>query len=127
MKSPKVVLIDDEVEVCEILAISLTARGFDVAVAHNGEEGLKLIQQFKPAIAVIDIQMPRVNGYELIVQLHRMPELSKMKIIVMTSLAGSGDAADKNWAENLGVDGFLPKPFLPSDLADHISQILNPA
>ena len=127
MKSPKVVLIDDEVEVCEILTISLTARGYNVAMAHNGEDGLKLIKQFKPDVAVIDIQMPCVNGYELIVQLHKMPELSDMKIIVMTSLAGNGDTSDKNWADNLGVDSFLPKPFPPSDLADLINQLLNPA
>ena len=125
MKSPKVVLVDDEVEVCEILNISLTARGYDVAMAHNGEDGLKLIERVKPAVAVLDIQMPRVNGYELIIQLHKMPALSGMKIIVMTSLAGNGATSDKNWAENIGVDAFLPKPFPPSDLADCISRVLN--
>ena len=124
MAAPKVVIVDDEEDICEILSIALTARGFDVATANDGVEGLKLIRRTRPAVAVVDIQMPRMNGYDLILRLSEDPSMSGTRVIVATSLTQDGSKSDDTWSNSLGVSGFMTKPFNPSDLADCIDRIL---
>ncbi len=121
---PLVVVVDDEEDICEMIAVGLRAAGYEVAVAHDGEEGLELIRSRRPALLVLDIKMPRMNGYEVLTHLQQDPALASLPVFVITSLTSDdipGETAsmsDEEWARRLGVRRFFSKPFPAETIAD---------
>ena len=107
----KIVVVDDEADIVRLLQVALTARGHEVHTASDGVEGLELIRKVRPALAVVDILMPRMNGYELVKAVRDDPELAPTKIVVATSLTEGSEKSDKEWAKSMQVSGFLTKPF----------------
>lgn len=82
----KVCIIDDDANIREIYLTKFNQEGFDVSLAVNGEEGLRVIREVRPDIILLDLQMPVMSGVEVLEKLHEDEELSKIPVIVLTNI-----------------------------------------
>lgn len=115
---PKVLLVDDDIELVEMLKEYLEQDGFDVTSAHNGADGLALAAGGEYAIAVLDVMMPRMQGMETLRQLRAR---SQMPVLMLTA---KGDDADRILGLELGADDYVSKPCTPRELSARIRAIL---
>src|SRR4030065_206548 len=114
MKQFKVLLVDDEVHILNFLQTKLKVSGYDVLTARNGNEAIEQAQGQEPDLIVLDIVMPKMDGFETLKQLHT---LSTAPVII---LSARGTDADKIKGLSLGADDYLPKPFNPDELIARI-------
>ncbi|MDO6386226.1 MULTISPECIES: response regulator [unclassified Uliginosibacterium] len=117
----KVLLVDDDTELCALQAEYLRAEGFEVAVEHDGERGAVAALSGTHAIVVLDVMMPRVNGVEA---LRRIRQSSSIPVIMLTA---RGDDIDRVLGLELGADDYVPKPCTPRELVARIRAILRRA
>ena len=82
----KVCIVDDDSDLRDIYLMKFNQEGFDVSVAVNGEEGMRLIREKKPDIILLDLQMPVKNGVEVLTELNADEELSRIPVIVLTNI-----------------------------------------
>lgn len=125
-QGPLVAIIEDEQDLVHILKFSLERAGYAVITADNGETGLELVRQRRPALIVLDIKMPRMNGYQVLAQLNQDAELSSTPVIVITSVTSEENISDEEWARKLEVARFLTKPFEPEAFVEIVKQVLAP-
>jgi two-component system response regulator AdeR len=116
----QVVIVDDEEDLCHCMRMALEHNEIICADAHDGEAGLALIRELQPQLVLLDIKMPRKNGYQVLAEMQRDPTLAAMPVIVMTSLGEDADKTDEQWAQSLGVCEFISKPFNPEEVADRV-------
>ncbi len=102
----KVLLVEDDNNLREIYEARLTAEGYDIVTAQNGEEALSVAKQQKPDLVISDVMMPRISGFEMLDILRNTDELRSTKVIMLTAL---GQAEDRGRADNLGADKYLVK------------------
>jgi two-component system, chemotaxis family, chemotaxis protein CheY len=81
----KICIVDDDISLIEIYKIKLEEDGFDVITAEDGEQGLVAIKQEKPDLALVDLNMPNKNGIEMMEEIRRDKDLSRIKIIILTN------------------------------------------
>ena len=103
----RVVVVDDNQDAAETLAMALEASGCEVAVAHSAAHALELVPAVRPAVALLDIGLPDMNGYELARRLRQLPEGGSIKLIATT---GWGQQKDRERAFEAGFDHHLTKP-----------------
>ena len=103
-----VVLVDDEPNIRETVAFILEAEGVDVFTANDGEAGLELVYSKRPKVVLLDVMMPRMDGYEVCRRLRSMPDLASIYVVVLTA---KGRKADELQAMEVGADLYLSKPF----------------
>lgn len=125
MPAKRVLIIDDEAQLQELLTIAFTSRDYKVFTASNGEEGLKLASSKKPDIIVLDIKMPRLNGYEFLSRIRKDEHLRETPIIVFTSLTEDSNRSDEEWANSLEVADFVSKPVEPLGLVERVERVLS--
>jgi len=114
----RVLLIDDDVELLDMLGEYLQQEGFDATAVHDGENGVKEALSGSYAIAVLDVMMPRMNGLET---LRRIRAKSQMPVLMLTA---RGDDTDRIVGLELGADDYVPKPCTPRELTARIRAIL---
>jgi diguanylate cyclase (GGDEF)-like protein len=114
----KILVVDDDPIVRELVSESLTTEGLSVIFAPDGQEGLRLARQEKPDLVLLDVRMPRMDGLELCRQLRRGFLTSTIPIIMLTSLNGT---ADKIEGMHVGADDYVTKPFDPQELIARVS------
>lgn len=102
----KLLLVEDDNNLREIYEARLTAEGYDIVTAQNGEEALSVAKQHKPDLIISDVMMPRISGFEMLDILRNTDELKNTKVIMLTAL---GQAEDRGRADNLGADKYLVK------------------
>jgi two-component system, OmpR family, alkaline phosphatase synthesis response regulator PhoP len=122
----KVLVIDDEPGIIEIVEANLEGDGFEVISASNGKEGLEKIKQEAPELVVLDVMMPEMDGWEVLRNLERDPETAGLPVIMLTA-----KAADEDYIYGLeeGAVEYITKPFLPQELVNRIKitlMVLNP-
>ncbi len=100
----RVLLVDDDVKLCEMLAEYLNREGFDVDAAHDGESGAQLSLSGKYDVVVLDVMLPKLNGFEA---LQRIRAESKIPVLMLTA---RGDDVDRIVGLEMGSDDYLPKP-----------------
>jgi two-component system response regulator RegA len=105
MTTPQLLLVDDDLTYCEVLARALTKRGFQVQVAHHVEQALHLAELTPPHYAVVDLRMPGPSGLELVAALRALN--SDIRIVVLTGYASIATAVE---AIKLGATHYLTKP-----------------
>ncbi len=103
---PKVLVIQDDKFLAKIYQLKLPKEGFDVTLAHNGEEGLALMREQKPDIILLDLIMPIMDGFTVLERMHADPELKTIKVLVTTNLA---QEEDQRRCLALGAIGFVVK------------------
>ncbi len=114
----RVLIVEDNPEARGMLAKTLRLKGFDVAVAADGQAALEQFHNFQPDVAVIDIGLPVMDGYTLARQIRRIAKFDKTKLIALT---GYGQASDKCNSSQAGFDAHLVKPLNHGDLYQLIS------
>jgi CheY-like chemotaxis protein len=102
----KVLLVEDDNNLREIYQARLTAEGYDIVAAQNGEEALVVAKQNKPDLIISDVMMPRISGFEMLDILRNTEQLKHTKVIMLTAL---GQAEDQKRADTLGADKYLVK------------------
>jgi two-component system OmpR family response regulator len=117
----KILLIDDDIELVEMLKEYIDVEGFTVNTAHDGETGLNLLQAQPFDLVVLDVMMPKLNGIET---LRTIRQTSNMPVIMLTA---KGDDADRIVGLELGADDYVAKPCTPRELVARIRAILRRA
>jgi two-component system, OmpR family, KDP operon response regulator KdpE len=110
MENRKILVIDDDPALCQLLKMAFSRAGAEVIAANDGQEGLTLLQNDRPDLVILDIQMPHMTGWEACRQIR---ELSKIPIIMLTALRSDADVIRGLEA---GADDFVSKPFSPAVL-----------
>ncbi len=119
----RVVCVEDEPEMIDLIRLILSRKGYEVFGANGGVEALKVIKEVKPHLILLDLMMPDVDGWEVYQQLKATPEVSDTPVIVVTAKAQS---IDKVLGLHIAkVDDYISKPFSPQELIDSISQVLS--
>lgn len=115
----KIMLADDERSLCDALEIILKDAGYEVCIAHDGKEAVKVFQQERPDLAVLDVMMPWLDGFEVC---ERVREASPDVPVLM--LSAKGDIVDKKTGFKSGADDYLVKPFNDEELVLRIEALL---
>lgn len=123
MKINRLLIAEDDTDIQKVIRMSLRVRGVaDVLVTENGEECLEVAGQSKPDVILLDVMMPKLDGYETCRRLKANPETSSIPVIFLTAKAQHYEV--KQGLEAGGL-GYLIKPFDPMTLHDQIVSILN--
>ena len=116
----KVLIVDDEPNIVVSLQFLMKKAGFDTAVARDGDEALTAVERFRPDLVLLDVMMPRRDGYEVCQQL-RGSGWTDLKIVMLTA---KGREAEVNKGLALGADAYVTKPFSTSELVDTVTRLL---
>lgn len=112
--SKKVLLCDDEIHIVRAAEIRLSQAGFEVRIAHDGQEAWEAILEDQPDVVVTDLQMPRVDGFELIRRIRANAATKDMPVLMLT--AKGFELAREEVMEKWGISSVLSKPFSPREL-----------
>jgi DNA-binding response OmpR family regulator len=121
-KSPgkRILLVDDDVEIIESLKVALTAKGYEILIARDGNQGLAMAERENPALVILDMMMPKRSGF-LVLEKLRRTQKDPMRVIMITANEGS---RHKAYAEMLGVDDYIRKPFAMDRLIESVERLL---
>jgi two-component system cell cycle response regulator DivK len=117
----RILVVEDNEANFELLTHLLKAFGYSVLTAWDGEEGWEVARREAPDLILCDLQMPKVDGYELLRRLRLDPNLSAHPVIAVTAYSMRGDR-DKVLAS--GFDGYIPKPIVPEEFAGQVEHFL---
>jgi two-component system alkaline phosphatase synthesis response regulator PhoP len=122
----KILVADDEVDIRNLVKIILEKNNYQVTVAANGVEALEKAENELPDLILLDVVMPAKTGWEVCKILKSNDKTKHIPIIIFTALSVMiGDKASRNYAEEAGADGYLPKPFNTEELLAQIKKHLN--
>src|SRR5215210_4851195 len=113
-----VLVIDDDVGLCELVAEYLEPDGYSVEAVHDGETGVERALSGDHVLAVLDFMLPGINGFEV---LRRIRARSRLPVVMLTA---RGDDVDRIIGLEIGADDYLPKPFNPRELVARINAVL---
>jgi diguanylate cyclase (GGDEF)-like protein len=116
-----ILVVDDDHDIARFVEVNLQLHGFEVLVAHDGEQALAIVHDRKPDLAVVDVRMPRVDGLELTRRLRADPMTAALPIILLTA---KGLSVDKVVGLTAGADDYLVKPFDTSELVARVRSTL---
>jgi two-component system response regulator VicR len=118
----KVLCIEDEPEMIDLIKLILERKGFEVVGAVGGAEGLEVIRREKPDLILLDLMMPEVDGWEVFRQIRADEQLKPIPVIVVTAKAQS---IDKVLGLHIAkVDDYVTKPFGPQELLNSVNKVL---
>lgn len=118
----KILIIEDEEHLREMYKIKFVLEGFEVITAKDGEKGLALAKSEKPDLVLLDIIMPKINGFEVLEKIREDKSTKKMHVYILSNL-GQDDEIERS--KELGADGFFVKANLtPTQLAEKIKKII---
>ncbi len=118
----RVVCVEDEPEMIDLIRLILSRKGFEVIGANGGKQGLKTIRDQKPDLVLLDLMMPDMDGWEVYQQMKADKEIASIPVIVVTAKAQS---IDKVLGLHIAkVDDYISKPFSPQELLDSVDQVL---
>ena len=120
--SAVILIVEDQEDNRKILRDLLTSRGYTTLEATDGQTGIRLAREHRPALILMDIQLPGIDGYEATRQIKADPNLSGIPLIAVTSYALSGDS-QKAFAA--GCDAYIAKPYSPRQLLAKVQEFLD--
>jgi len=116
----RILLVDDDIEIIESIKIALQAKGYEVLIARDGNQGLAMAERENPSLVILDMMMPKRSGF-LVLEKLRRTQKDPMRVIMITANEGS---RHKAYAEMLGVDDYLRKPFAMDRLLESVERLL---
>jgi two-component system phosphate regulon response regulator PhoB len=117
----RVLVVDDEPDVVDLVAYHLAKSGYSVSTATSGPEGLAVAQRDKPSIIVLDLMLPGLSGFEVMRELRGDPATARMAVLMLTARATE---SDRIRGLTVGADDYLTKPFSPQELVLRVGAIL---
>lgn len=121
MKRSKVVVIEDEPDIVEVMSYNLKREGFQVASAMRGDEGLNLVRNQSPALVILDLMLPGMDGLSVCQQMKSDPITRDIPIIIVSA---KGEESDVVIGLGMGADDYLGKPFGPRELLARVKAVL---
>jgi len=114
---PKILLIENDQFLYKILAVKLKRAGFDIFLAADGEEGIKKVKEVKPNLVLLDLILPKINGFAVLSEIKKIPGLKKIPVVILTNLCQKCDiekgmklgAKDYLFASNLSLSEIVEK------------------
>jgi len=119
-----ILVVDDDPDIARFVEVNLRSAGYDVAVASDGEEALERAAELRPDLVLLDVMMPRLDGFEVAQRLRKNPQTANTSIIMLTAKALS---ADKVTGLQSGADDYIIKPFDPIELLARVKGTLRRA
>jgi diguanylate cyclase (GGDEF)-like protein len=119
-----ILVVDDDPDIARFVEVNLRSAGYDVSVASDGEEALEKAATLRPDLVLLDVMMPRIDGFEVAQRLRRNPQTSNTSIIMLTAKALS---TDKVLGLTAGADDYIIKPFDPIELLARVKGTLRRA
>ena len=121
MYQGKILVVDDEVYILHILDFILGAENYDVITATNGEQALQKVREEKPDLVILDIMMPKLDGYETCRLIKKDPATKMIPVILLTA---KGREVDQKLGHEVGASDYMTKPFSPTKLIERVQAIL---
>jgi DNA-binding response OmpR family regulator len=119
--APLVLCADDDEDILSLVSLRLRRAGFEVETAADGDEAVTIARARRPALAVLDVMMPKRTGYEVLAELRADETLREMKVILLSARVQEGDVAR---GMDAGADAYLAKPFKAQDLVSTVQELL---
>ena len=116
----RVLIVDDDRHIIESLSFGLQREGFSVAAALDGEAAMQRLRSDPPDLVILDVMLPRMNGFEVLKALRADAALQAMPVIVLTA---KGQKQDRRLAEAIGVEGFMTKPFSNQEVVEAVRRV----
>ncbi len=120
MSKAKILLVDDEVDLVETVKFRLQINDYDVITAFDGEEGFRKAKSENPDLIILDLRLPKMNGWEICSKLKKDPQYRDIPILLFTASVNEDEEYLK-----LGADDCLRKPFEPAELLKQLQRLLN--
>jgi DNA-binding response OmpR family regulator len=117
----RVLIADDEPNIVASLEFLMEQAGYEVRVAGNGEDALQALPEFQPDLVLLDVMMPKRNGYEVLQAIREDPALQHIKIVMLTA---KGRDVDMEKGLGLGADAYVTKPFATRELVARVRDLL---
>ena len=121
MKTDKIVVIEDEEDILEVIAYNLKREGYDVTTSTSGEDGLTKIERFAPNLVILDLMLPEIDGLDLCRKLKSDPVTQSIPVIMVTA---KGEESDVVLGLGMGADDYVVKPFSPKELVARVKAVL---
>lgn len=118
MDNKKILIVDDDENICELLRLYLEKDGFEPIVANDGEKAVEFVHKFSPALILLDIMLPKLDGWQVCREIRKF---SSLPIIMLTA---KGETFDRILGLELGADDYVPKPFDAKELMARIKAVL---
>jgi len=119
-RTKRILLVDDDAEIVESMKLALEAKGYQILIARDGNQGLAMAERADPDLVILDMMMPKRSGFLVLERLRRTRPVP-MRVIMITANEGS---RHKAYAEMLGVDDYIRKPFAMDRLMDSVQRLL---
>lgn len=121
MSRRTILVVDDSPTELRLLSHALEERGFDVLTAQDGDQALEQIMHSRPNLVLLDVVMPKRNGFQVCRQIKNSPETRTIKVILLT---GKSQETDRYWGLKQGADEYITKPFVDEELFASVERLL---
>ncbi|MCI8595740.1 MAG: response regulator transcription factor [Clostridia bacterium] len=118
MSNGKILIVDDDDNICQLLTLYLVKEGYGTSVCHNGKDAIKLLKETKFDLVLLDVMMPQMDGYMTLTEVRKFSDVP----IIMVS--AKGEPMDKISGLDYGADDYVTKPFEPQELLSRIKALL---
>lgn len=118
---PVILIADDDPDILALVSFRLQRAGYEILQARNGEEAVQMALDRRPDLAILDVMMPRVDGYEATRRLRQHEETRRMPVILLTARVQEEDIAR---GFDAGADDYVKKPFSPQELGSRVQAVL---
>ncbi|MEU6722295.1 response regulator [Nonomuraea wenchangensis] len=116
----KVLVVDDDEVIRQLIAVNLNLEGFEVETATDGQDCLDRVRDVKPDVITLDVMMPRLDGWSTAEKLRAEPDTSHIRVVLVTARAQDDD---RRRGLGIGVDAYLTKPFDPAELIEVVREL----
>ncbi len=117
----RVLIVDDEPNILISVEYLMKREGFEVSVARDGQEALVRVRADRPDLVVLDVMMPKLDGFQVCERLRADPELAGLRILMLTA---KGRAVEMKKGMAVGADDYMPKPFSTRELVERVKELL---
>ncbi|MBI3618246.1 MAG: response regulator [Candidatus Omnitrophica bacterium] len=121
MSQKKILVVDDEIAMTKVVEIRLRAAGYDVVLAHDGQEGLEKARTENPDLMILDLMLPKMDGFKVCGLLKSDARYKKIPIIIYTARVQD---SDQQLGKEVGADAYITKPFDPQVLLGKVKELL---
>lgn len=121
MSKKKIVIVDDEPHIVDMMSTFLTIKGYDVRGAYTGEGGLSLIHAERPDLVLLDLMLPDIDGFAVCTRLRATDDFARLPVVIVSART---DSASRARAEQAGADAYFTKPVAMPDLVRALDKLL---
>ena len=122
IRKGKILVADDEYVISRCVSFMLKKEGFDCRTAADGEAALALMRQDPPDLLILDLDMPKKNGFDVCAEMREDPQLREIHVLVLTA---KGQPMSRDWRSKIAADSFMLKPFDPRALLLHVQGVFS--